>query len=283
MAARSLYTKGKILPNIYNVITLYGSSKHKDEEDETIYSEDESTSEEVDDWDSSSDSHDSDSDSDSASELRRWNRKRRKYQKSKKSRKWSSHEILLCLWSVGRNPIDTKRIDYLIVGFTRKTERHHQYPDEIMHIIEGYIPFERTRQTRNEMPDDLYTACSDGNIDIVRQILYIDQNMASLARHDITDHSALMIACKRAHFEVVQELLQTNKIEVNEQNYQLMTALHLAAKAGDGEICKLLIDHGINIDICDEDGTTALFYAVEKGHTDIVRLLCQHHVDVNLC
>ena len=133
------------------------------------------------------------------------------------------------------------------------------------------------------MAADLFEACAKGDIQVVRQILTVDKNVASLARDNNTDATALMTACYHGFLQVAQELLQTKKIEVNEQNYHGMTALHMAAQAGYSKICELLIKHNIDIDQFTEDGTTALFSAVEKGHTDVVKVLLQHSAEANLC
>lgn len=55
-----------------------------------------------------------------------------------------------------------------------------------------------------------------------------------------------------------------------------------AAKSGDEEIVKLLIDNeDVNVNAKDDYGYTALCYAAVKGHSDIVDLLVENDANVN--
>ena len=60
------------------------------------------------------------------------------------------------------------------------------------------------------------------------------------------------------------------KTNLNLQNSDGATALHLATKRGFHNICELLILEGIDIDTQDNSLATALHYASEEGHVDIV-------------
>ena len=133
------------------------------------------------------------------------------------------------------------------------------------------------------MAQDLFEACAKGDIKVVRQILTVDKNAASHARDNNTDATALMTACYHGYLAVAQELLQTRKISIDEQNYHGMTALHMAAQAGYHRIVSLLIKYGIDINATTEDGTTALFNAVEKGHMRVVEVLLESHAEANQC
>lgn len=139
-----------------------------------------------------------------------------------------------------------------------------------------------TRKTKQELANDLFTACAKGDVKVVRQILTVDKAVAELARDANTDATALMTAAYHGYYQVVLELLQTKRISINEQNYHGMTALHMAAQAGYERICQLLLKHGIEIDSTTEDGTTALFNAVEKGHIEVVEKLLEHNAEANL-
>ena len=44
---------------------------------------------------------------------------------------------------------------------------------------------------------------------------------------------------------------------------------------------KLLLDHGADVNVKDEDGETPLFCASNNGHKEIVKLLLEHGADVN--
>merc|ERR1719295_618001 len=94
--------------------------------------------------------------------------------------------------------------------------------------------------------------------------------------------NALFEACKGGQIEVVQELLETEMIEINQRN-DGVTALYMAAEAGHHAICELLIRRNIDIDgQNEEDGTTALFMACCMGHLEVVRILLKYNADANL-
>ncbi|XP_055303155.1 ankyrin-1-like [Sitodiplosis mosellana] len=56
----------------------------------------------------------------------------------------------------------------------------------------------------------------------------------------------------------------------------------LAARTGQAEIVKLLIEIGVNASLPDANGTLALFVAVENGHDKVVEILTQSEVDINI-
>eukprot|EP00484_Ammonia_sp_Unknown_P007644 CAMPEP_0197073520 /NCGR_PEP_ID=MMETSP1384-20130603/210648_1 /TAXON_ID=29189 /ORGANISM="Ammonia sp." /LENGTH=829 /DNA_ID=CAMNT_0042512357 /DNA_START=151 /DNA_END=2637 /DNA_ORIENTATION=+ len=149
--------------------------------------------------------------------------------------------------------------------------------DRPINTLSKYI-----RKSRQEMANDLFEACAKGDIKVVRQILTVDKSVAAQARDNNTDATALMTACYHGYHNIAQELLQTRKIAINEQNYHGMTALHMAAQAGYDKICELLIKYGIDVDATTEDGTTALFNAVEKGHIKVVEVLLESNAEANL-
>lgn len=62
-----------------------------------------------------------------------------------------------------------------------------------------------------------------------------------------------------------------------------MSALHLAAKAGHVNIINILLDtERINIDITDDGGWTPLIWAAEHMEVEAVKLLLKRKADPNL-
>lgn len=51
------------------------------------------------------------------------------------------------------------------------------------------------------------------------------------------------------------------------------TALHLAARARDGDLVKLFIEAGCNVDAANEQGQTVLHIAALNGDDSIIRLV----------
>jgi ankyrin repeat protein len=58
--------------------------------------------------------------------------------------------------------------------------------------------------------------------------------------------------------------------------------LKIAARRGHAPIAKVLLDHGADIHVADEDGPDApLGWAAAKGRLDVVKLLLEHGADVH--
>lgn len=67
------------------------------------------------------------------------------------------------------------------------------------------------------------------------------------------------------------------------QNSEIDEQFLTAAREGDIESCRFLLDQGANIDAQDDyGGETALYLAVERSYIDIVRLLIERGADPNL-
>ena len=83
---------------------------------------------------------------------------------------------------------------------------------------------------------DLFSSVRDGNTDIVRRLLQSKQCRARL----------------------------------NDRNEWGDTALHLAAEAGNGEICHMLIAAGASVTVRNNRGETCLHRAAVGGHVESV-------------
>lgn len=70
--------------------------------------------------------------------------------------------------------------------------------------------------------------------------------------------------------------LLSAKADVNAQNNDGMTALHLAASGASESFVELLLAHGADITIENKDGKTAGDLAFQKGHTWVLELISKH-------
>ena len=80
--------------------------------------------------------------------------------------------------------------------------------------------------------------------------------------------TALMLAAKKGDIETMRVLLQS-RADINTKNKSRLTALMYAAKNGITDATKFLIDAGANINGRDREGKTALMYVCEMGETEI--------------
>lgn len=79
-------------------------------------------------------------------------------------------------------------------------------------------------------------------------------------------YTALHLAALNNHVEVAELLIQMGKANLNLQNINLQTPLHLAVERQHTQLLRLLVREGCNINICDKDGDTPLHEAL-RHHT----------------
>jgi len=97
---------------------------------------------------------------------------------------------------------------------------------------------------------------------------------------DLQTQPPLLTACKYGYYGLIRTLLETTNI--NTQNTNGATALHMAARSGFAEVCALLIKHCIDVNCAAKNGATAIFDAIHQGHISVVEVLSKHHADVNI-
>jgi ankyrin repeat protein len=98
----------------------------------------------------------------------------------------------------------------------------------------------------------------------------------------LTSETLLTIAVKNNSIAIVRLLLESKFIHVNNQNFDEMTALMLAAEIGNNEIVELLLRNKANPNIIIGYGKTALMIASEKGFTFIVKMLLSCNAILNI-
>ncbi len=100
---------------------------------------------------------------------------------------------------------------------------------------------------------------------------------------DNDNATPLWWAVSKGHKKVVELLLSSKTVDVNNVNFRFMhTALFRAATNGDVEIVKLMIAReDVDLNFGDRENKTSLAEAVEKGHSTIVKLLLSRN-DVDI-
>ena len=94
------------------------------------------------------------------------------------------------------------------------------------------------------------------------------------------NRTALMLAARLGHTEMVEILLKHPSINVNLQDVNGMTALYLAAREDHYEIVQTLLDAGASIDVVDfHAGRSPLRCAAERNYHETVNLLLQYGAD----
>ena len=82
----------------------------------------------------------------------------------------------------------------------------------------------------------------------------------------------LMIAIHYgADMDAINLILDHPECELDLQSESGLTALHVAAKEGDPDILKSLLDHNADVEAKDEDEETAVFKAAAQGHVKCLK------------
>ena len=108
----------------------------------------------------------------------------------------------------------------------------------------------------------------------------IYQNV-NINQEDTNGNTPLHIASYEGHLEIVKFLINSGArlLEVNIWQYN---ALHVVSQNGHLEIAKLLIEKGVPIDLTRfRSGETCLHIASQNGHFEIVKLLVEKGADIN--
>jgi ankyrin repeat protein len=119
----------------------------------------------------------------------------------------------------------------------------------------------------------LYIASEMGDVERVSVLL---QNQETLVNetNQFIQASALSIACKYGHEQVVEVLLTHALVNVNQPDRGGYTPLMNAIRRGHVSVVKLLLKRpNVEVDVVDADGRTALHHACEQDDPEMVQLL----------
>ena len=103
----------------------------------------------------------------------------------------------------------------------------------------------------------------------------MQQEHIYINQQDSKRQNVLIVASIKGHKEIVQMLLQQEKIDVNKQDgFGGETALMWASQKGHKEIVQMLLQHkNIDVNLQDSGGRTALTYASERGDKEMFEML----------
>ncbi|KAN0127958.1 hypothetical protein V8E53_014212 [Lactarius tabidus] len=140
------------------------------------------------------------------------------------------------------------------------------------------------RNSFQNMPDSepgarpLYYAALCGFLELVEHLTLKYPQYAN-ARGGFCG-TALHSASFEGHLQVVRLMLR-HGVDVNVRDSGEDTTLLLASWKGHGHVIQCLLEHGANVELRDPYGNTPLTLAASHGHVDAVRILLEHNADVN--
>ncbi|XP_058813085.1 uncharacterized protein LOC131677350 [Topomyia yanbarensis] len=139
----------------------------------------------------------------------------------------------------------------------------------------------------------IHILANEGNHTLLERALNACKDPIDLEIEDLNGQTALNIAARNGHIEIVKLLLQYKqplndgtgrfrKIDVNHADRDGWTPLRSASWGGHTDVVKLLIESGAcAIDRADKEGRTALRAAAWSGNEDIVKILIEAGANVN--
>jgi hypothetical protein len=110
----------------------------------------------------------------------------------------------------------------------------------------------------------------------------IKAQIASIISEDgdgIVGITSLMNATINGDIQAVSFFAKSGNAVVNQKNIGGASALHIAARKGDLEISKILIENGANVNATDNEGWTPLMRAVMAKNVDLIKVLMNHDAD----
>ncbi|KAG8085663.1 hypothetical protein GUJ93_ZPchr0010g8967 [Zizania palustris] len=121
----------------------------------------------------------------------------------------------------------------------------------------------------------LHLAASKGYEDCVLVLL---RHACNVNIKDEQGNTALWQAIAARHHKIFNILYQFARISSPHAGGDLLC---LAARCGDVDTLRELLEHGLDVDSEDHDGATALRVALDEGHADVARLLVMNGASVH--
>ncbi|GAU27194.1 hypothetical protein TSUD_107850 [Trifolium subterraneum] len=138
-----------------------------------------------------------------------------------------------------------------------------------------------TKQMTGKRDDThLHSAARAGNLDVVRDTLNFTEEdglIELLARQNQDGETALYVAAEYGYIDVVREMIQYYDLaDAGIKARNGFDAFHIAAKQGDIDILKILMEVHPDLSMTvDPSNTTALHTAATQGHIEIVKFLLE--------
>ena len=124
---------------------------------------------------------------------------------------------------------------------------------------------------------DIWTACIEGDLERVRQLIQEGQNVNS----DSIGDTPLIWAANNGHDQIVGELIRAGA-DVNGKDNGKQTALHKASWCGHSSVIKTLAEAGANPNVQDVGRVTPLMEAAYWGYANVVVELIRAGADVSV-
>ncbi|KAL3076185.1 hypothetical protein niasHT_038811 [Heterodera trifolii] len=122
----------------------------------------------------------------------------------------------------------------------------------------------------------LHLECIDGHLEIVK--LLVEGGKADIEKAEadsVIEWSPLMVASLTEKWDIVRYLIEKGANIDQTNSYEGFSIIHFFAIHGHFDLCKLMLDKGINVNKQMHNRTTPLHLACKHGHLEIVKLLVE--------
>lgn len=137
---------------------------------------------------------------------------------------------------------------------------------------------EKIKEENNK--DDFDSLSVDYYDDIVFEFLSIHPTIQNDITSEFEYCKKLMLAARNNDSDILSIIEEGNLKPYKKLYYS--AALLESSSFGHPNVCKLLIDHGANINHQALNGFTALMFATSKGHTDTVKMLAEKGANLKI-
>ncbi|KAJ8936152.1 hypothetical protein NQ318_010563 [Aromia moschata] len=126
----------------------------------------------------------------------------------------------------------------------------------------------------NEGRSALHLAAEQGYLPVCDSLL---TNKAFINSKSRNGRTALHLAAMNGYIHLVKFLIKDHNAVIDILTLKKQTPLHLAAGAGQIEVCKLLLELGADIDATDEQGQKPIHAACQNNFSEVAKLFLQQH------
>ena len=116
----------------------------------------------------------------------------------------------------------------------------------------------------------MYLCCRFNGLSTVDALLH---GGADPSIKDKKGSTPLHFAARRGNDEIVKVLLEHPKVNVDARDSYGKTALHMACSEGQSSVCQLLLNKGADIKTVAADNTTPFHNVILNGHSQVATMI----------